>query len=127
MSTEEKVILEYLRLFPNEFVSVVQVCKRAAGRKRFTVDPEWARPHLRRLEAKAHVESNQFGHYKLTDDATKRKKGRRAACYKAITTYVWEMESTDDEKPFATLLREAIQIAYNEPNSENNQSPGDSV
>lgn len=126
MSTEEIVILDYLQLFPDTFVSPVQVCKRAAGRKKFALDPEWARIYLRRLEEQSRIESNQFGHYKLIDKGGNAKKARQARCYKAITTYVLEMESGDDDTPFVSILREAIQIAYDDSLPEDKKQLGDS-
>jgi len=117
MSSDELQILDYLKQYPDTFVSVVEICKRAGGRKRFTREQEWARPVLRRLEVDGLVDSNEYGQYKLRDGVNTRANPSAAnlryeRCCKAISTHVISMSSDDDNKPFSTLIREAISTEY---------------
>lgn len=58
-------IYDFLRKFPNLFVSVNEVSKNVGNRKRYNLDRTWARPLLRRMEMEGWVESNSFGEYRL--------------------------------------------------------------
>jgi hypothetical protein len=58
-------IYDFLKRFPNLFISVTEVSKNVGNRKRFNLDRYWARPLLRRLEMEGWVESNSFGEYRL--------------------------------------------------------------
>ena len=43
----------------------MEICRRAASRKRYLKDPEWAKPILLEMVRKGLVESNPSGHYRL--------------------------------------------------------------
>jgi predicted transcriptional regulator of viral defense system len=58
-------IYDFLKRFPNLFISVTEVSKNVGNRKRFHLDRNWARPILRRLEMEGWLESNAFGEYRL--------------------------------------------------------------
>jgi hypothetical protein len=65
MNGDDQFILSYLQKYPLCFVSSMEICKRAAGKKRFTEDPEWARPILQRLTQQRVLEVDALGYYRL--------------------------------------------------------------
>ena len=65
MNADETEIHDFLKTFPNLFVSVMEISKRLGTRKRFESDRTWARPLLRRMEMDGILESNPFGEYRL--------------------------------------------------------------
>jgi hypothetical protein len=118
MGSDEIAIIDYLKQFPKNWSTTTEISKRAAGRRRYAQERDWARPVLRRLEADGHLESNEYGHYKLRDEliakytSASRKMDREGRCRSAITSHVINMPSADDEKPFSTLIREALSTHY---------------
>lgn len=65
MNAEETEIYDYLKQFPNVYVSVIEVSKSVGARRNFLVDRAWARPLLRRMEMEGLLESNPSGEYRL--------------------------------------------------------------
>ena len=65
MDADEKAICLYLKGFPGQFVSYGEVSRRAAGKRRYRQDPNWAATLLPRLVEKGILESDSTGHYKL--------------------------------------------------------------
>ena len=65
MNADETEIFEFLKSFPNTYVSVNEISKRVGTRGRFQKDRTWARPLLRRMEMDGVLESNPFGEYRL--------------------------------------------------------------
>jgi hypothetical protein len=65
MDPDETYICTYLKSLPGQFISRREICRRAAGRKRFRDDPAWAAPILVRLVEKKILESDSTGHYRL--------------------------------------------------------------
>jgi hypothetical protein len=73
MNQQETEIYEFLKKFPNLFVSVVEISKNVGPRRKFNEDRFWSRPTLRRMELEGWLESNPFGEYRLKrrpDDTT---------------------------------------------------------
>lgn len=73
MSTEENEILQFLKRFPNRYVSVTDISKCVGPRKNFNEDRCWAMPILRRLEMEGHIEASTFGDFRVKsqgDDTT---------------------------------------------------------
>jgi len=64
MNIEENKILEFLRVRPNLFVSVLEISK-FLDRKKFESDRTWSRPLLRRMELEGQIEANPFGEYRV--------------------------------------------------------------
>ena len=64
MSSDEQMVLQYLNSFPGLFVSPAEVSKRAADRRRFTANPDWARRPLQLLAMQGLLETNASGHYR---------------------------------------------------------------
>src|SRR5262245_34623701 len=66
LSNPEQIeIYDFLKRFPQLFVSVIAISKHIGQRRRFNEDRGWARPILRRMEMEGWLESNQFGEYRL--------------------------------------------------------------
>jgi len=65
MGHDEDAILAYLAKFPGGFVSPAEVCKRAASRKRFNENPDWAKTLLARMAQAGVLECNATGHYRI--------------------------------------------------------------
>ncbi|HWX20430.1 MAG TPA: hypothetical protein VN578_11070 [Candidatus Binatia bacterium] len=53
-----------------------EICRRAAGKKRFHEDPNWAVQVLGRLVEKGVVESDSTGHYRLLRPEKKKEQKR---------------------------------------------------
>jgi hypothetical protein len=65
MNGDDQSVLSYLQKYPLCFVSAMEICKRAAGKKRFTEEPDWARPILQRLYQQKVLEVDALGYYRL--------------------------------------------------------------
>lgn len=65
MSTEERAIYEFLKRFPNQFVSADDVSKSVGSRKQLNEDRNWALPALRRMEVEGWIEAGPFGEYRV--------------------------------------------------------------
>jgi len=62
---EQIEIYDFLKRFPQTFVSVAELSKHVGNRRRYNEDRTWARPILRRMEMEGWLESNSFGEYRL--------------------------------------------------------------
>jgi hypothetical protein len=76
LSPEEIEILEYLKPFHKEFLSAKEICRRAGGKMKFTKNPDWAKPILRRMENAGLLEMDAYGHYRIKPPERDAKKGR---------------------------------------------------
>jgi hypothetical protein len=76
MDVEEKEICLYLKGFPGQFVSYGEIARRAAGKRRYREDPNWAATLLARMVEKGTIESDSTGHYRLKA-VKKREKSKR--------------------------------------------------
>ena len=74
MNSEEKQIIDFLKPCPGVFFSVREIGKKAGTRRQFNDNPEWARPHLKFLAAKGHLESNPLGQFCFIPSEEKKKK-----------------------------------------------------
>ena len=52
MNHDEKLILDYLEQFDGQFISSVEIAKRADSRQRFITQPNWARRFFTALSNK---------------------------------------------------------------------------
>ncbi len=73
MDADEREICNYLKSFPNQFISAREISRRAAGKRRFREEPGWAGPVLARLVERAIIESDSTGHYRLRPAEKKNK------------------------------------------------------
>jgi hypothetical protein len=76
MDAEEKEICDFLKSFPDQFVSHREICRRAGGKWRFREDPKWALPILSRMVERGYLESDASGHFRLMTDRKDDKKKR---------------------------------------------------
>jgi hypothetical protein len=74
MDADERDICNYLRGWPGQFVSAREICRRAAGKRRYREEPNWAFPVLSRLVEQGRVESDATGHYRLRPREKKKPK-----------------------------------------------------
>jgi hypothetical protein len=65
LTADEICVLDYLKHWPNEFVSKIEIARRAETRTRFLFDPTWSDRALRSLIESGMVESNGLGQYSL--------------------------------------------------------------
>ncbi len=63
LSSEEIQILDYLKSWNGKFITMVEICRSAAGRQKFTESPDWAKGLMSRLVEAKLVEINERGHY----------------------------------------------------------------
>jgi hypothetical protein len=77
MTQDEKDICLYLKSWPGQFVALIQIARRAGGKRRFHKDPGWAVPILKQLVERGIVEADATGHYCLKKE-DKRKKAPQA-------------------------------------------------
>ena len=76
MDADEKDILTYLKVWSGQYVSAREIARKAAGKKRFEKEPNWAVPVLGRLLEKSLVEADSMAHYRLVPENKKEKPGR---------------------------------------------------
>jgi hypothetical protein len=76
MDADEREICLYLKGWPGQFVSVAEITRRAAGKRRGRQEPNWALPVLSRLVEKGILESDSTGHYRFMARPKKEKKRR---------------------------------------------------
>ena len=114
MGYDELLVLEYLKRFPDSFISASQIYKEAAPQERYATEPQWARRALESLIAGGHLETDESGHYRVAPALLAKyieyfQGARRVAggC-KAVATRIMEMAPEDDEKTFDALIREAL-------------------
>jgi hypothetical protein len=77
MDADEREICLYMRGWIGQFVSAVEIARRAAGKKRYRDDPNWAVPVLSRLVEKGILESDSTGHFRLKPRSKKEDAKRR--------------------------------------------------
>ena len=68
MDADERDICHYLATWGEQFVHVKEVCRRAAGKRRFATEPDWAREPLLRLVDRGVVEADSVSRYRLVPD-----------------------------------------------------------
>ena len=65
MDSDERDIFNYLKTWGTDFVSVKEICRRAAGRKRFSEEPDWAKPILQDMYDRGVLERDVAGRYRI--------------------------------------------------------------
>ena len=65
MDDGQNAICEFLKMWPGQFVSRREICRRAGGKWRFQEDENWAVPVLHRMVVDGIVESDDSGHFRL--------------------------------------------------------------
>lgn len=78
MDADERQIYYYLKSWRDEFIASREICRRAGGKKRFRIEPEWAKPVLTRMVERGVLESDAAGHYRIRPmDRRVLRKGKR--------------------------------------------------
>ncbi|HLH57282.1 MAG TPA: hypothetical protein VKY92_27125 [Verrucomicrobiae bacterium] len=65
MDADERDICLYLKGFPGQFIAYKEISRRAAGKRRYRDEPDWATPVLTRMVEKGLIESDSGRHYRL--------------------------------------------------------------
>ena len=65
MGTDEMIIYDFLKSAPNDYVMEREISRRAAGKKRFREDANWARSVLFRMVKDEVLETDGCGHYRI--------------------------------------------------------------
>lgn len=68
LTADEICVLDYLKHWRGQFVSKIEIARRAETRARFLFDPAWADRALRNLLETGVVESNSHGQYCLPEN-----------------------------------------------------------
>src|ERR1700722_3672136 len=86
LSSDELEIIDYLKTWNGKYMTLVQICRCAGGRRKFKDTPTWANPFMTRLVEAKLVEVNERGHYRCVVDETmpakKTRVGERRAARK---------------------------------------------
>ena len=64
LNAEALEIIAYLKTAPNKFVSILEISRRAGGRRRFEESPNWAKNLVSPLVEAGLLEVNARGHYR---------------------------------------------------------------
>lgn len=107
MDADERDISLYLKGFPGLFVSFAEISRRAAGKRRYRKEPEWAVNVLTRMVEKGIIESDATRHYRLKMRPKKERPARwvspqiRTILEKSGKDFdgVFEIEEEEEEKP----------------------------
>ena len=102
MSSGGRLVLEYLKRFPNTFTEASPICKQASTLHRYAAEPQWAGPALQILEINGHLETDECGHYRIAPALLAKyiehlRKGR-----------IMDKAPEDDDKPFIALMSESL-------------------
>jgi hypothetical protein len=79
MDADEREIFEYLKTFGEEWVNAKEICRRAAGKKRYNEDNNWAKPILHRMKERQVLEGDELGRYRIKPPPRRGHKGRWVA------------------------------------------------
>ena len=74
MHADERAIVDYLKGWPNTFVSGREIARKVGGRDRLEEDRGWAIPHFANLVRIGLIESDHLGHYRLKQEENSKKK-----------------------------------------------------
>lgn len=75
MDSDEREIFNFLKTTGKDYVSAREICRRAAGKKRFHDDPDWAKPLLLVMAERGILESDGLSRFRIKPKA-KRGGGR---------------------------------------------------
>jgi hypothetical protein len=79
MNANEREIYYYLKPRRREFFTVREIGRRAGGKRRFRVSPDWARSVLLAMAERGILESDAEGRYRLKPIPKTETEGRRWA------------------------------------------------
>lgn len=73
MNADEKAIIDYLKGWPNTFVSGREVARKVGGKERYNEDRGWALPILGQMVRLGMLEADQYGYYRLRVESRKKR------------------------------------------------------
>src|SRR5467141_2719962 len=76
MNADEKAIVDYLKGWPNAFVSGREIARKAGGKYRYEEDRSWAVPILMEMVTNGLLDSDCMGSFRLKHQEDKKKKYR---------------------------------------------------
>jgi hypothetical protein len=79
MDSDERGIYEYLKTWGGEYINAKEIARRAASKKKFYDDPDWAKPVLMRMADRGILESDIQGRYRIKPVSRKDKSKRWVA------------------------------------------------
>ncbi len=71
IGTDANCILQYLNNFPTQFISEMEIARRAEGRNRFAEDARWTHGALSELMELNMVETDGHGRYRIKPSMAK--------------------------------------------------------
>jgi hypothetical protein len=74
MNLDEKAIIDYLKGWPNSFISGREIARKVGGKARYEEERGWAIPILAQMVRMGLIEADCFGAFKLSKDEKKKKK-----------------------------------------------------
>lgn len=77
MDADERDIVTYLKSWSGQFVSGREIARRAAGKRRFEKEPDWAVPVLARMVEKGILETDSAAHFRLLPESRHREKKKQ--------------------------------------------------
>lgn len=77
MDADERDVFQFLKSYPSQYIAPREICRRAGGRKRFTDDPEWAKPILLRMAERGILEYNAMGQFRIKPVKKNKTKDKR--------------------------------------------------
>ena len=121
MTNDEKLVLKYLEQFGEDFVSPLEIARRAASPRRYQTQPGWARAVLQQFEQECVVEKDLKGRYRLKQKRAKPARTERPKeappelkvleppppeAAKSHSYYLGpSVVEVDDDQPFAAIVQ----------------------
>lgn len=65
MDSDEREIFSFLKTTGKDYVAAREICRRAAGKKRFHDEPDWAKPILQSMAERGILETDGTGRYRI--------------------------------------------------------------
>ena len=65
MDSDEREIFNFLKTFGKDYVGVMEICRRAGGKRRFSEEPDWAKPILQVMLERGVLERDTSGRYRV--------------------------------------------------------------
>lgn len=65
MDSDEREIFSFLKTTGKDFVAAREICRRAAGKKRFHDNADWAKPILQSMAERNILETDGTGRYRI--------------------------------------------------------------
>jgi hypothetical protein len=70
MDPDQNSICQFLKSWPDQFVSRREICRRAGGKWRYREDENWAVPVLQRMLENRVIECDDTSHFRLLREET---------------------------------------------------------